>query len=799
MKKVTFFIIGLLCYASMSMGQVVEAKRNAANKLWTDYGRNASNPSQMPATIPTPAGNAAYDIERIEPTYAALKAAMQKLVLNSGGMIIFKRSGVINFPASSASNPISHIGLVEHFPTRNLVKTIVIQGKGVTFDGKNRSGLFRIRGNLRVVFQDAVFRNAVLKREQVLEVWKVRNDKGQLVPLKRVGGAAIEMGQIGSNFSSLRVRNCQFLNNNIPHFQGMNENQNGAAIRLNNFTNGEIFGCTFKNNRAVTGGAIGCTSINKITIINSKFDGNVSNGYVAKNGSINVTEGAGALRVDRTVKPIEVYGTTFENNASNQKASVVQVFIRPAPEGSQAYPKNGPALIIDNCVFRKNKFNNYAGVSNYKKEFFIGCLFFQSSGINNNFRGGKMKLTNTVFDQNEAEKANVLLINNFEIANCTFANTKFLNSGSAAQQGTVFLQLVHDSGSFKNCTFYKNEPLNGNVASDIMFWGGDIPGKVSLNNSIFYRTNKSSAKQVKAPLKGGNNNQYIPGVAASALSKVANGAVNTTNPNIRPNNITNMCLGNNSLAKGFGGLPDCGSGGNNGGGNNGGGNSSQVIANGTYYFGSVTNNQRMYDAGNTVKRAKMANPSNHNNQQWIISHLGNNVYTVKNKATGEFLEVSNAICKDGARVSTWRHANADHMKWAIEKHGNLYELKPIYCLTRALDRDFGNTTRSGNVHLYNDVNNQNQRWAITKVSNARITQTEITFDQELIVYPNPTTDLLQVKGVKAGNEIVIRDQLGQVVFRTILQANGESLPVYHLTKGVYFISVKGKTLRIVKR
>jgi len=255
-----------------------------------------------------------------------------------------------------------------------------------------------------------------------------------------------------------------------------------------------------------------------------------------------------------------------------------------------------------------------------------------------------------------------------------------------------------------------------------------------------------------------------------------------------------MCLGNNSLAKGFGGLPDCGSGGNNGG-----GNPSQVIANGTYYFGSVTNNQRMYDAGNTVKRAKMANPSNHNNQQWIISHLGNNVYTVKNKATGEFLEVANAICKDRARVSTWRHANADHMKWAIEKHGNLYELKPIYCLTRALDRDFGNTTRSGNVHLYKDVNNQNQRWKITKVSNARSTVNEITFDQVVSVYPNPISHELHLKGVQVGDELVIRDQLGQEVYRVTLQTKGQSLPVDHLTEGVYFLSVKGKTLRLIKK
>ncbi len=788
MKKVTFFVIALLCYVSMSFGQVNEGKRNAANKLWGDYGRKASNPSQMPAAVPLSAAN--VDNKTIAPNFTALENALKDMVNKNGGIIRFNNTSpkTINFSR--------YIELNLPFPTRDKDRTIVVQAKNITFNGTNQSSIFVIRGKLRLVIQDATFTNCNLKGVSM----------ANLRSKFRTGGGAIEVAQAGPYSASLRVRNCQFINNTVSHFKGIGENQNGAAIRFNNLSTGEVFGCTFKNNRAVTGGAIGGTSINRLTIVNSMFDGNLSNGYESTTGYMNVVEGAGALRVDRTKEPLEIYGSTFENNSANVKVSVIEVYIRPIPEGSQNYPKNGPALIIDNCVFRKNRYNNYAGVSNFKRVFFAGCIVFHSGGVNGSFRGGTMKMTNTTFDQNEVGQANVRMINNFEFDNCTFANTKFLGgSFSALQQGAVFLQAVHNSGKFNNCTFYKNEPLNGAAASDIMFWGGDIPGKVSLNNTIFYRTNKNtSIKQVRVPLKGGNNNQHIPGVAGGALSKVANGNSNTSNPNITPNNITNMCLGTNSLAKGFGGLPDCGSsnsgGGNNGGGNNGGGSSNQVIANGTYFLVSVSNGQNMIDkrSENNVRMtgANAAFPA----QKWIVKHLGNNVYTLKNQGSGRYLEVPFAKCSNGANVNTWTNANDNHKKWQIIKHNNQYELKPMHCLGKSLDRDFGDRTKNGNVHLYDDVNNPNQRWKLTTVAGTRTTASQILIEQEqLVAYPNPLQQQVKLQGVQAGDEVVIRDQLGQEVYRVTIQNSNEALPINHLHKGVYFLLVQGKTLRLVKK
>ncbi len=541
MKKVTIFIAVLFCYTSISFGQTADQRRNAANALWTAYAKDARNPKRMPRAVPNSARN--VDTRVISPSFSALETALRQLAEGNGGMIRFN-----NGSARRTIRFNRYIHINQHYPTRNRVKTIVIQGRNITFDGQNRSSLFVVRGNLRVIFQDATFRNANMRYSSM----------NHLRREFRTGGAAIEVAQAGANAGSLRVRNCQFINNTVSHFRGIGENQNGAAIRLNTGSNGEVFGCLFRNNRAVTGGAIGATSINKLTIINSTFDRNISNGYISNSGYMHVVEGAGALRVDRTRQPLEVYGSKFLRNEANVKVSVMEVFIRPIPEGSQNYPK-GNALVIDNCEFRQNKHHGYRGAVNPRQVFYAGCIVFHSGGTNGRFKGGRMKLTNSIFDRNEVGQANIRIINSFNISNCTFANTKFLKNASATQQGAVFLQAVPNNSSFNNCTFYKNEPNNGARASDIMFWLSNIPSKVSLNNSIFYRNNKNTAiKQVHRPLRGGNNNQHIPGVQANKLSKVTHGASNTSNPNIRPNNISNMCLGNNSLRRGLGGLSHCG-------------------------------------------------------------------------------------------------------------------------------------------------------------------------------------------------------------------------------------------------
>jgi len=778
MKKIIIVFISLLCWASLSrsFGQIVEARRLAANTLWANYGQDPANPSKMPDAIPRDAG-ANIDTKTIAPNLTALEAALTELVNNNGGVILFDNTT----PATITFD--TPINLRPPYPSRELERTVVIQGKDITFNGANRSSIFVLRGKVRLIVQDAEFRNANFKggsQENIKNIF-------------RTGGGAIEVSQGGPRPASLRVRNCQFINNNVEHFRGIGENQNGAAIRLNNGTVGEVFGCTFQNNRAVTGGAIGGTSIHKLTVINSTFDGNLSNSYESTTGFMNVVEGAAAIRVDRTILPVEVYGSKFENNTANVKVSVIEVFIRPIPEGSQNYPKDD-ALVIDNCLFRKNGYNNYAGVSDFKRVFFAGCIVFHSGGASGSFQGAKMKLTNSVFDNNEVGQANIRVINDFEIANCIFANTQYTTYIDAPQQGAVFLQKVFTSGSFDHCTFYNNEPRTGARASDIMFWAGDIPSKVSVNKSIFYRTNTNTViKQVHIPLKGSDNNQYIPEVDMSLMAKVAEGASDTSDPNIVPNNIVDMCLKENALPQGMGGIDDC----------NSNVSSEQLLANGTYYFISTSNDQRMMD-NRSEDNVRMTDPMDADHQKWVVNHVGDNVYTLKNVGSERFLEVPSAKCldNDSQNVNTTTSASDSHRRWKVIKHNDQYELQPMHCQSKSLERDVGATTTNSNVHIYTTADNANQRWNIALVSNTITTsnEEEVLNATGITCFPNPVKDQVRLKGAKIGEEVVVRNMLGQVVFRATLQAGYKLLGLQNLKSGVYFIAIPGnKILRVVKQ
>ncbi len=244
------------------------------------------------------------------------------------------------------------------------------------------------------------------------------------------------------------------------------------------------------------------------------------------------------------------------------------------------------------------------------------------------------------------------------------------------------------------------------------------------------------------------------------------------------------------------------SGSNNGGGNNGGGSSNQVIANGTYFLGSVTNGQNLVDKRNENNVRMTGANGAFAAQKWVISHLGNNVYTLKNQGTGRYLEVPFAKCSNGANVNTWTNASDSHKRWKIIKHGNRYELKPMHCQAKSLDRDFGDKTKNGNVHLYNDANNANQRWKLTKVGNARVTASQILIGQEAIVaYPNPVVDQLHFKGSQVGEEIVILNQLGQPVLHTKLKTGQTTVSLRALPAGLYLLRTSNtvQTVRIIKK
>jgi Ricin-type beta-trefoil lectin domain-like/Secretion system C-terminal sorting domain len=233
----------------------------------------------------------------------------------------------------------------------------------------------------------------------------------------------------------------------------------------------------------------------------------------------------------------------------------------------------------------------------------------------------------------------------------------------------------------------------------------------------------------------------------------------------------------------------------NGGG--GGGNSTQLIPNGNYYLTATTSTQRILSRALEQHNAKMVNPGNYDDQKWQFTHLGDNVYTIKNLGTNRFLEVVNTQCGNGVTVSTNTQASANNQKWKIEANGNaIYAIKPMHCLQVGLDRAGG--AIDAKVQTWSFWNgNDNQKWKIVSVNASAKVKDQETF--EISLNPNPTKDLVTIKGLTPEDSIIVTDIFGKNVLNISAKQNEEVISTAAFKSGMYFILIGEKTrLKLVK-
>lgn len=213
----------------------------------------------------------------------------------------------------------------------------------------------------------------------------------------------------------------------------------------------------------------------------------------------------------------------------------------------------------------------------------------------------------------------------------------------------------------------------------------------------------------------------------------------------------------------------------------------QVVADGTYYLGSITNNQHLMALNTGNHNARMAAPANSPDQHWEIKHQGDDIYTIQNLTSKRYLEVPYAECKanQGTNVATYTYANNTHQQWKIVKKGSQHELRPAHCQTQALDRAFG--AIDANVQIYPVVNNNNQRWLIKSINtNSRISENLAGQPETLAkAYPSPTTGQLTVEGATGIG--FIYTAVGQRVMKVHITKQKRTIDVSGLVPGTYMI------------
>jgi len=68
----------------------------------------------------------------------------------------------------------------------------------------------------------------------------------------------------------------------------------------------------------------------------------------------------------------------------------------------------------------------------------------------------------------------------------------------------------------------------------------------------------------------------------------------------------------------------------------------------------------------------------------------------------------------------------------------------------------------------------------------------------LQVYPNPVSESFRIGGITENTLLKIADITGKIVWQQAINAD-EAVWVTHLQSGIYFVNVKGQTLKIIKR
>lgn len=101
-------------------------------------------------------------------------------------------------------------------------------------------------------------------------------------------------------------------------------------------------------------------------------------------------------------------------------------------------------------------------------------------------------------------------------------------------------------------------------------------------------------------------------------------------------------------------------------------------------------------------------------QKWIVTHVGNNVYTIANVASGKQLHIA-AIPADSVNVDQFSDTGTDDIKWIIKKSGQgSFCLRPAANQAFSLNLHSGGTIDGANVDLAKSSASDQQKWIFQK-------------------------------------------------------------------------------------
>ena len=342
-------------------------------------------------------------------------------------------------------------------------RNITIDGNGHTIDAMNQSRIFNvILNNINVIFKNTVFikgnhdnGGAITGKSTSINCTFINNtatDYGGAI----YGGSAEycsfydneanEGGAIYIAGNNFWIDSCTFVNNYA--------NESGGAIYLDTGISARIENCTFKRNKAKTGGALSIVYSQNVGVLNSTFADNVAE----LNG--------GAINFDFSIYN-KIDNCLFENNsATGNGGAFVWIF------------SNGNITNID--------FKNNTATGNG------GAIFIQiseSASLINN-----QQLMNCSFTDNRAKNGGAIYNNDYyRIFASTDSTLNFINNTAEENGGAVYCV---DSCNFSYSTFLGNSATERGGAiycnDDCAMYGSEFFNNTAISGSAIYFDGKEN-------------------------------------------------------------------------------------------------------------------------------------------------------------------------------------------------------------------------------------------------------------------------------------------------------------------
>lgn len=146
------------------------------------------------------------------------------------------------------------------------------------------------------------------------------------------------------------------------------------------------------------------------------------------------------------------------------------------------------------------------------------------------------------------------------------------------------------------------------------------------------------------------------------------------------------------------------------------GGSNGIVANGTYRITPRHSTDKALD----VNAAGTADGSNviqwtyggGNNQRWVVTHQGNNVYQIIGVQSNKALQVASTSTANGINVDIRTYTGASNQRWTVTAtSGGFFRLSPLSSSGSALDVSGVSTANGANVGQWTYSGGNHQQWA----------------------------------------------------------------------------------------